>query len=326
MRAQALLLLILPVAACGRGESNIIRGTVEMDQVDIAPQQPARVLKMLVNEGDAVAPGDTIAILGLADASAQVSAREARVRQAEAAVRDLKAGARPQEIARAESELQAAEAEATRTATELERARALVRDTVISRRDYDAAAAAAQVAAERRDAARNALRLLQAGTRPAQIRAAEAELAQARADLAGTGSRLADLVLVSPVAGVVLTRAAEPGEVLSAGIPAAIVGDTSRRYVRAYVPQRLLDRLKPGAHVLVTPDGWKGSGVGARVTSIQPEAEFTPRVSLTPEERADQLFGARLALDSPLPVGLWVTVSIETESADYADSADLTSP
>ena len=92
MRAQALLLLILPVAACGRGDSNIIRGTVEMDQVDVAPQQAARVLQMLVNEGDAVAPGDTIAILGLADASAQVSAREARVRQAEAAVRDLKAG------------------------------------------------------------------------------------------------------------------------------------------------------------------------------------------------------------------------------------------
>jgi HlyD family secretion protein len=288
--------------------------------VDIAPQQPARVLQMLVNEGDAVEPGDTIAILGLADAGAQVAAREARVSQAEAAVRDLKAGARPQEIGRAQSELQAAEAEATRTATELERASALVRDTVISRRDYDAAAAAARVAAERRDAARNALRLLQAGSRPAQIRAAEAELAQARADLAGTGSRLADLVLVSPITGVVLTRSAEPGEVLPSGVPAAIIGNTARRYVRAYVPQRLLERMKPGARVLVTPDGWEGSGVRATVASIQPEAEFTPRVSLTPDERADQLFGARLTLDSALPVGLWVSVSMEHKSADSADS------
>jgi HlyD family secretion protein len=248
-----------------------------------------------------------------------VAAREARVSQAEAAVRDLKAGARPQEIGRAQSELQAAEAEATRTATELERASALVRDTVISRRDYDAAAAAARVAAERRDAARNALRLLQAGSRPAQIRAAEAELAQARADLAGTGSRLADLVLVSPIAGVVLTRSAEPGEVLPAGVPAAIIGDTARRYVRAYVPQRLLDRVKPGAHVLVTPDGWEGSGMRATVASIQPEAEFTPRVSLTPDERADQLFGARLTLDSALPAGIWVSVS-----TDVADSTAVT--
>jgi HlyD family secretion protein len=319
MRRSALVFLLF-AAACSSNDRNIIRGTVEMDQVDIAPQQPARVLQMLVNEGDAVTPGDTIAILGLADAGAQVAAREARVSQAEAAVRDLKAGARPQEIGRAQSELQAAEAEATRTATELQRARALVRDTVISRRDYDAAAAAAQVAGERRDAARNALRLLQAGTRPAQIRAAEAELAQARADLAGTGSRLADLVLVSPVAGLVLTRAAEPGEVLPAGIPAAIIGDTSRRYVRAYVPQRLLDRLKPGVHVLVTPDGWEGTGVRARVSSIQPQAEFTPRVSLTPDERADQLFGARLTLDSALPVGIWVSVSTEDKSADSADS------
>jgi HlyD family secretion protein len=325
MRRSALLFLLF-AAACSSNDRNIVRGTVEMDQVDIAPQQPARVLQMLVNEGDAVTPGDTIAILGLADASAQVAAREARVSQAEAAVRDLKAGARPQEIGRAQSELQAAEAEATRTATELERASALVRDTVISRRDYDAAAAAARVAAERRDAARNALRLLQAGTRPAQIRAAEAELAQARADLAGTGSRLADLVLVSPIAGVVVTRSAEPGEVLASGVPAAILGDTARRYVRAYVPQRLLERVKPGARVLVAPDGWEGSGVRATVASIQPEAEFTPRVSLTPDERADQLFGARLTLDSALPVGIWVSVSTENKSADYADSADLTSP
>ena len=318
MRARVVVSLLL-LAACGNGDRSIIRGTVEMDQVDIAPQQPARVLQMLVNEGDAVQAGDTIAILGLADASAQVAAREARVRQAEAAVRDLKAGARPQEIGRAQSELQAAEAEATRTATELQRAQALVRDTVISRRDYDAAVAAARVAIERRDAARNALRLLEAGTRPAQIRAAEAELAQARADLAGTGSRLADLVLVSPVAGVVVTRAAEPGEVLPSGIPAAIIGDTARRYVRAYLPQKLLDRVKPGAHVLVTPDGWEGRGVRATVTSIQPEAEFTPRVSLTPDERADQLFGARLTLDSALPVGLWVSVS-----TDVTDSTDIT--
>jgi HlyD family secretion protein len=325
MRRSALLFLLF-AAACSSNDRNIIRGTVEMDQVDIAPQQPARVLQMLVNEGDAVEPGDTIAILGLADAGAQVAAREARVSQAEAAVRDLKAGARPQEIGRAQSELQAAEAEATRTATELERASALVRDTVISRRDYDAAAAAARVAAERRDAARNALRLLQAGTRPAQIRAAEAELAQARADLAGTGSRLADLVLVSPIAGVVVTRSAEPGEVLASGVPAAILGDTARRYVRAYVPQRLLERVKPGARVLVTPDGWEGSGVRATVASIQPEAEFTPRVSLTPDERADQLFGARLTLDSALPVGIWVSVSTENKSADYADSADSGQP
>jgi HlyD family secretion protein len=299
---------IVLAAACGRNE-DMIHGTVEMDQVDVAPQQAARVLRMLVNEGDAVAPGDTIAILGLADASAQVSASEARVHQAEAALRDLEAGARPQEIARATSELQAAEAEATRTGTELERARALVRDTVISRSQFDAAEAAARVAAERRDAARNALRLLEAGTRPAQIRAARAELAQARASLAGTGSRLADLVLVSPVAGVVLTRAAEPGEVLAAGTPAAIVGDTARLYVRAYIPQRLREQLRPGARVLVTPDGWDSGGVRGTVASIQPQAEFTPRVSLTQDERADQLFAARLTLDSALPAGLWVSVT-----------------
>ena len=60
MRRSALLFLLF-TAACNSNDRNIIRGTVEMDQVDIAPQQPARVLQMLVNEGDAVTAGDTIA-------------------------------------------------------------------------------------------------------------------------------------------------------------------------------------------------------------------------------------------------------------------------
>ncbi len=317
MKCGRSILIMLALAGCSSGQTDLIRGTVELDQVDIAPQQPARVLRILVDEGDYVTRGDTVAVLGLADASSQMAAREARVAQAAAAVRDLKAGARPQEISRAQAELQAAEAEATRTGTELARARALIRDTVISQRDYDAAAAAARVAAERRDAARNALRLLEAGSRPAQIRAAEAELSQARADLEGTGSRLADLVLVSPVNGVVLTRSAQPGEVLPAGTPAAIIGDTARRYVRAYAPQRLLGSVKPGARATITPDGWQGRGVGATVTSVQPRAEFTPRVSLTQDERADLLFGVRLALDSALPAGLWVSADFST---DYADS------
>ncbi|HET9152465.1 MAG TPA: HlyD family efflux transporter periplasmic adaptor subunit [Gemmatimonadales bacterium] len=311
MTRRLFTLLLLGISACAGERTLTVRGTVEIDQVNVAPQMAARVLAMRVNEGDHVAPGDTIAILGVADAGAQMAAREARVAAAEAALRDLQAGARVPEIRKAQADLQAADAEAARTATELERARSLVRDTVISQRDYDAAAAAARVATERRDAARQTLRLLQQGSRPAQISAAQAELRQARADLAGTGSRLGDLVLVSPVAGTVLVRAAEPGDVLSAGIPAAVVGDTGRLYVRAYATQRALQSVKAGTPAMVTPDGWT-RGVPATVASIQPAAEFTPRVALTEDERADLLFGVRLKLQSPLPAGLWTVVHFGT--------------
>ncbi|HEU4762831.1 MAG TPA: HlyD family efflux transporter periplasmic adaptor subunit, partial [Gemmatimonadales bacterium] len=114
-------------------------------------------------------------------------------------------------------------------------------------------------------------------------------------------------------------RTAEPGEVLPAGMPAAIIGDTARLYVRAYAPQRLLSRVKAGTRAIVTPDGWTGNGVGATVTSVQPAAEFTPRVSLTQDERADLLFGVRLKLDSALPAGLWAIVQFG--SADSTDAA-----
>jgi hypothetical protein len=71
--------------------------------------------------------------------------------------------------------------------------------------------------------------------------------------------------------------------------------------------------------VLVTPDGWDSGGVRGTVASIQPQAEFTPRVSLTQDERADQLFAARLTLDSALPAGLWVSVT----TSGTADSTGL---
>jgi HlyD family secretion protein len=98
-------------------------------------------------------------------------------------------------------------------------------------------------------------------------------------------------------------------------VPAIILGDVARTYVRAFVRQGVLDRVKAGTPVRVTPDGWTGAPAAGRVTSVSPEAEFTPRVALTEEERSDQLFGVRIALDEPgaIPAGVWVSVEVSGE-------------
>ncbi|HEU4800016.1 MAG TPA: HlyD family efflux transporter periplasmic adaptor subunit [Gemmatimonadales bacterium] len=316
MKGVALGLLLLPALACGVADDGAIaRGTVELREYDVAPAAAARVVSVRVDEGDAVRAGDTLAVLTLADAGPQLAQQAARVEAARAAVADLRAGARSAEIARARAEVSAADAEAVRTSRDLARAQRLSSEGVIARRELDDATAAARVAGERRDAAQASLRLLQSGARDQQVRAAEAELRAAEAARAGTQQRLGDLVLTAPVDGVVLSRHAEPGEVMPAGGSVLRVGDAAHPWVRAFVSQDQLAAVRVGERLRVTPEGWNES-VGGSVQAIDAEAQFTPRVALTADERSDLMFGVRIALDSALPAGVWVVVRRESAASE----------
>ena len=316
MRTSALLLALLALA-CRKTDDGEIRGTgtLEVVEVDLAPLTPARVVRVWRNEGDTVRAGDTLVSMTQSTIQADVNARRARVAAAEAQLRDLQAGARPAEITAAEAELRAAESELTRTTADRERLVALLRTGGVSTQEADAARNAATVAEARRDRARDALRLLQEGSRPQRIAAARAEVENARAALSAAEQAASDLVLVTPVNGVVMLRSAEPGEVIAAGMTTMTVGELAAPYVRIYVNQKLLPNVKLGARAEGVLDGLPDRRFTGTVIAISPKAEFTPRVALTDEERADLLFGVKVAFrDSAgaLKPGLPITVRIVT--------------
>lgn len=310
--------LLLGGLACGRGGSGVVEGTgtLEVVEIDVAPMTPARVLRVWREEGDTVRTGDTLVSLTQSTAQAEIDARRARLAAAEAQLRDLRAGARPAEIARAEADLRAAETEAGRTAQDLARVNALAESGNVSAQQLDAARSAAALAAARRDAARDALRLLREGARPERIAAARADVENARAALAAALQTASDLVLLAPVSGTVMLRNAEPGEVLGAGMPAMTIGELERPYVRIYVNQLALPRVRLGARAEGVLDGLSTRFSGA-VVAISNKAEFTPRVALTEEERADLLFGVKVAFrdtTGTLKPGLPITVQITPAS------------
>jgi len=317
-----LTVILVALAGCGAppDRSVLARGTVEVPEIDLSPMVGARVVAILVEEGARVAPGDTIAILTQSELPGTIAAQAARVQAARAQVADLEAGARPQEIRQAEAAVAAAETEAGRTATEAARIKSLGAGGAVSRQDVDNAEAAASVAAERLASAREALALLEAGARKDRIEAARAELATAEASLRATRSREGDLVLLSPVAGRVLYRTAEPGEVIGPGVPVATIGELARAYVRGYVRAAVLSSLSVGDQVEVAADGIEGAPAKGRISALSPEAEFTPRVALTQEERADLMFAIRVEIESPAPglhPGMWVVIrrSVQRASA-----------
>ena len=293
------LLLLLLLAACRRDAATTIEGhgTIEVTESDVAPLATARVLRVAVEEGEMVRPGDTLVVLTQSSMPATIDAQRARVRASEAALTDLERGARQPELEAAEAELRGAETEVVRTVTERDRMRALATNRVVSQQTVDNAEAAARGATSRRDAAAERLALLRAGSRPDRIRQARADVANARASLAATEATAGDLVLLAPHDAVVLSRLAEPGEVLTPGTPALTLGEVTRPWVRVYLAARDVGRLKLGQPAEVWLDGvpdrsWKGT-----VTVINPRAEFTPRAALTEQERADLMFGLRVEVN-----------------------------
>ncbi len=310
-----LFLVTCQLAACqGSGAVNSAVGTLEIVEIDIGPLQPSRAVRVLVREGDAVRAGDTLAVFAMPTLVASEAQANARLEAARESAREVERGSRPAEVARAESELRAAEADAERAASDLARLTPLAARGDISKVQLDLAQAAARMTAGRRDAARETLRLVREGPRAERKASAAAEVRGAAAAAASIRATANDMVLISPVNGVVSSRNAEPGEVLAAGQSAVTIGQPSRPWARIYVSQFVVPQLHVGDTVVAQLDG-DSTLYRGRVASIASKAEYTPRVALTERERADLLFGVKIEFDDRvdrLRAGLPITVQLPT--------------
>jgi HlyD family secretion protein len=327
----ALTAFAVIVAACSRNGGDGIEavGTVEIREHDVAPMTAARVVRVLVDEGAAVDAGDTVAVLSVSTLAADIEQGRARVATAQAALREAEAGPRNAEIDRAEADLRAAEAEADRAAKDLVRIQALTESGALAQQQLDVARTLATTSANRRDALRETLRLLRQGTRPERIAGARAEVETARAALGAAQATRSDLVLLAPVRGIVLGRHAEVGEVVAPGTPVVTVGESAKPWVRVYVSPPDAASITIGAPAVATLDDLPNREFPGRVASVATKAEFTPRVALTENERADLLFAVKVELEDStgtLKAGLPVTVKILSNAESGMRSANGRQP
>ena len=312
---RCLWLVAAVVSACNPRDADSVTatGTLEIVEVDVAPLITARVDRVLVEDGDSVRAGDTLVILRQPSSSAELNQREATVSATRAGLAEAERGSRAPEIARAEAEERAFAAEATKLTNDATRARRLYDAGAISQQQLETAVTAAREATLKREAARQTLVLLQQGTRAERIAGARAQVDGARASLSALMASVDALTLVSPVRGVVVSRNVEPGEIVSVGQSAVTVGESQRPWVRVYVNALNVPRVKVGAAVRATVDGLPGRDFSGRVVAINTKAEFTPRVALTENERADMTFGVKIEFEDKsgtLKPGLPITVRI----------------
>ncbi|HKR14036.1 MAG TPA: HlyD family efflux transporter periplasmic adaptor subunit [Pyrinomonadaceae bacterium] len=126
--------------------------------------------------------------------------------------------------------------------------------------------------------------------------AAEAEVQKARARLKEVEADRNDLQIVAPFDGTVATRTAEPGEVIAAGTPVITLVDLSTVYLRGFIPEGDIGRVRAGQTGRVYLDSAPDKAIEAIVTRIDPEASFTPENTYFRDDRVKQVVGIKLQL------------------------------
>lgn len=263
----------------------------------------------------------------------------AKVLWARQTVLELTRGSRSQEIEAAKSDLDTSLAEAKSAQSQLIQAKedydrfsTLYKGNSASRRDFELYRTRHEVtqnqlaqANSRVNTARQALSLRKEGPRAEQIERAKAGLAQAKAEyaLVKIGPRkekldqaralvdeakqrvnqakqqLSYTKLFAPMGGVILTRSAEPGEYLNPAAPVVTLGNLDRPWLRAFINEKDLGRIRLKDTVTVAIDSFPDKQYTGILSFISSQAEFTPKSVQTFEERVKLMFRIKIDLANP---------------------------
>lgn len=294
----AFLLAAFAVSDCARDSRHVAgSGTIELDEVDIASLVGGRVHRVLVREGDSVRFGDTLVVLAHGEIAGEVEARTAETERTEALWLDQRKGPREAERKTVRAERDAALSSLRLAESELSRMLKLYERRLVADAEIDRARSARDEAAARRAAAEERLALVEEGYRREQVTAAREAVAAAKGELYSSRAKASELILTSPIRGVVLLKSVEQGEVVGPGVPILTLGNPDRLWLRCYLATPEVSRIRLGAAAEITVLGWRKRTFRGKVVEIATRAEFTPRSALTEEERASVVFGVKIALD-----------------------------
>jgi multidrug resistance efflux pump len=276
-----------------------LAGVIETQEIRLGSKIGGRVLEVNTVEGEIVEEGKVLVTFDAPELTAQKAQQEAKIRAAEADWEKAVHGPRPEEKQQAKSDLEAAEADVKQTNEDFERAERVSLRNAGTRADYDAARAARDRAVARRAMARAKLDLLNAGTRYEEIDAAEARLAEARGKLAELEANLREAVVRAPGKAVVEVLAVRKGDLVPANQPVVRILRFEDLWVRVYVPETELGKVRLHQQAQVTVDAYPNQPLTGEVIFISSESEFTPRNVQSLDERRYQVFGVKIQVANP---------------------------
>jgi HlyD family secretion protein len=278
----------------------VLSGRIEGDDSAVSPKAGGRILEIRFREGDSVNAGDIIAVL----IDEQLKAREgqamAALRQAQAKVKSAREQVTVLEEQRREEEATVAQQEASYQLAlfDKEAYTRLAKTGAVSERQGRQAQSTADQQAAAVAAAKRRLSgiRMQIAQQQADIASADATANQFRAQLLEARENWNDLTVRAPFTATVATRTAEPGEVVTAGTPLITLIDLSKIYLRGFVPEGQIGKVKVGQPAHVYLDSNPNQSIDAYVMRIDPQATFTPENTYFREDRVKQVVGLKLQL------------------------------
>ena len=256
--ATACVALVL-FAGCQKN-NNAVSGTIEVDEVHVAPRSPGRVEKIFAQEGDTLKAGAVIV---------QLEASELKAR------RDLAAA----QINTAEHDVEAQSAQLEFLRADAKRQQELLKSNTVSSNEAERSMSAAKAQEK-------------------NIAAARARVEQARAQLADMDAQVGEMQIVAPTDSILEVLSVKVGDVLAANREVATLILPQHLWVRVYVPEPWLGLIQLHDAVRVRVDSFPGKDFPGVVEQINRQAEFTPRNVQTVEDRIKQVFGIKIRLDN----------------------------
>lgn len=297
-------------------------GWVEADLVFVGADEPGRLISLHVREGETIKAG--VPLFELESDIQTAEWRQAKASLAEAQARLARSEAaqqRPEEVAVLLAQQDRAEASIEQSRPEFERASKLVQQGTSPQSRLDQAKATYERDVAVLKETRQQVEVARMQARAEDIRAAEEIVAQARARLASAEVRRQQRAISAPAAGVVQEVYYRPGEIVASGRPVIALLPPANIKVRFFVPQSELPRLAAGDRIEVTCDGCS-STLAARVSFISREAEFTPPVIFSREERAKLVYRIEAIPERPELLRVGQPIEVAAPQPKRVEAAD----
>jgi len=276
-----------------------LSGNIEAHESLVSFKVAGRIVGLPVDEGMMMKCGELIARLDNNDYRQQLdmdkATQEVRERQLQLGL----AGSRIQDIRAAEQTVIDAQADLDQKEKDLARYQALHEKDEIAAQVYDQAATAVTMAQATLDRAKQVYDELVEGTRKEELDVDRSMVTESRADVGMARIRLDYTVLRAPFTGVVLVRQAELGEVVSSGTPIVTLADLDHIWLRVYLPETDLGKVRWGQDVDVRTDTYPGRVYRGRISVIASDAEFTPKSVQTEQERVTLVYRIKIDVENP---------------------------
>jgi HlyD family secretion protein len=274
----------------GDGSFIKVSGNIEATEVDVGFKIAGRIVNRFFEEGDWVDEGKVLAKLDDEDLRNRFETARATLMSAQARLSKLLAGSRPEEIRQAEAEMNQAKFDLENKETQYRRMKLLFEKRVVPKETLDNAEAAFKIAKASFQRATENYLLVKEGPRKEDIEDARAQAEQARASLKLTETQLSYATLYSPISGVVLVKSGEAGEVVNPGTSIVTLADIDHVWLKAYISETDLGKVKWGQEVMVTTDLRPKREYRGKISFISSQAEFTPKQIQTEKERVTLVY------------------------------------